>query len=182
MAKRFLMALIALSLATAAFAAGQNEKAPYGPLQGDKLVLKGTVSLQDFPRVTLKSGDKQYLLMVPPYLVERSGVKDGAQVTVQGYQVSDRYGWTGGDRNLVGLYVTQATIDGKDYDLSRYYGPGFGRRGGFGPGFCPGYGAGYGPGYGMMRGYGPGYGMMGRGYGEGPWGYGMMGQWDDDDR
>ncbi len=157
MAKKLFMVLIALSLATAAFASGQNEKAPTGVFQGDKLVLKGTVSLQSFPHATLKVGDKQYLLMVPPYLVDRSGVKDGAQVTVQGYQLSEspRYGFAATDKNVVGLFVTQATIDGKDYDLSRYYGEMMmGGRG---------------------RGFGPGYGMMGRGRGPGN---GMMGQWD----
>ena len=52
--------------------------------------------------------------------------------------------------------MTQATIDGKDYDLSRYYGELM----------LGGRGRGYGPGHGMMGGgYGPGYGMMGGGYG-----------------
>jgi hypothetical protein len=164
MAKKILMTLIVLSLATAAFAAGQKEDSQqYGPYQGDKLVLKGTVSLQYFPPV-LKSGDKQYVLMVPPYLVNRSGVKDGAQVTVQGYQMrSSPFSTATGDKTLIRFVVTQATIDGKDYDLSRYHG---GMMGG-------------GPGYGMMgRGDGPGYGygggMMG---GRGPYG---RGDGDDD--
>ena len=159
MAKKILMTLIVLSLATAAFAAGQKEDSQqYGPYQGDKLVLKGTVNLQYFPPV-LKSGDKQYVLMVPPYLVNRSGVKDGAQVTVQGYQMrTSPFVAAGADKTFIRLIVTQATIDGKDYDLSRYGG---------------------GPGYGMMgRGGGPGYGhgpgMMG---GRGPNG---RGDWDDD--
>lgn len=172
MAKRFFIVLLALSLAAAAFAAGQKEN-QYGALQGDKLVLKGTVSLQDYPHPVLKVGDKQYVLMVPPRLVDASGVKDGAQVTVQGYQTRRMPMY---DAKYIGLFVTQATIDGKDYDLMRYYadrmmgGAGMMGRRGFGPG-------GFGPGYGMMgRGYGPGPGgMMGRGFGYGP------GGWDDDD-
>jgi hypothetical protein len=178
MAKKLLMVLMALSLATAAFASGQSER---GAFQGDKVTLKGTVSFLGFHPI-LKSGDKQYMLMVPPYLVEQAGVKDGAQVTVQGYQLSNspRYGWAGNTAGFTGFFVTQATVGGKDYDLSRYYGPGNGPRygaGGYGPGFCNGYGPGYGAGYG-------GYGMMGRGYGPGygRWGYGMMGQWDGDDQ
>jgi|GEM_PF-2659868 len=171
MAKRFLIVLMTLSLATAAFANGQYEKPQQGIFQGDKLVLKGTVSLQSFPHPILKVADKQYLLMVPPYLVDRAGVKDGMQVTVQGYQFTDtpRFGWAGADKGYVGLFVTQATIDGKDYDLARYYGEMM--MGGRGRGFGSGYG------YGMMGGgpgYGPGYGMMGRGRGPG----GMMGGWD----
>jgi len=184
MAKKLFMALIALSLATAAFASGQTEKAQPGVFQGDKVALKGTVSFQGFPHPILKVGDKQYLLMVPPYLVRRAGVKDGDQVSVQGYQLTDspRFPWAGGDTpNLIGLYVTQATVAGKDYDLARYYGESMmgGRDRGFGPGYGM-MGRGYGPGYGMMGGYGPGYGMMGRG-GYGP-GYGMMGPSDWDDR
>ncbi len=177
MAKKIIITLLALSLATAVFAAGQNEQSPYGAFQGDKLILKGTVSLQDFPPV-LKSGDKQYALMVPPYLVDRSGVKEGAQVTVQGYQVrTPHFFGTSGDTNYIGVFVTEATIDGKDYDLSRYYGGWMmgGRTMGYGPGggmMGRGYGPGYGPGWGMMGGRGPrsglGCGQFGRG------------NWDDD--
>jgi len=178
MARKIIMVLAALSLATAAFANGQNEQAPGFGFQGDKLTLKGIVSLQSFPHPILKSGDKQYVLMVPPYLVDRAGVKDGTQVTVQGYQLSDlpRCGWAENDKSYVGFFVTQATVGGKDYDLARYYGPWMMRGRGYGPGYGM-MGPGYGRGYGMMgRGYGPGYGMMGPGYGRG---YGM-GPWDDD--
>ncbi len=138
MAKRFLVVLAVLSLATAAFANGQNEKDQAGAFQGDKLTIKGTVSFQSGPHAILKSGDKQYLLMVPPYLVYNSGVKEGAQVAVQGYPLSypPRMGWVSSNANLIGLFVTQATIDGKDYDLSRYYGQLM--MGGRGPGFGPG--------------------------------------------
>ena len=172
MAKRFFFVLMALTLAVAAFASGQNEKAPNGLLQGDKIVLKGTLSLQDFPHPILKSGDKQYLLMVPPRLVARAGVKDGSQVTVQGYQLNSDFapGWAGSDKSYSRFWVTQATIEGKDYDLNRYHGELM----------LGGRGRAYGRGYGMMGGgYGPGYGMMGGGYGRG---YGMMGQRDWDDR
>jgi hypothetical protein len=179
MAKRVLMVLLALSLSAAAFASGQNEKAQPGVFQGDKLVLKGTVSLQGSPQPILKSGDKQYLLMVPRYLVDNSGVKEGAQVTVQGYQLTSlpRFASSGTAANLIGLFVTQATVDGKDYDLSRYYGERM--MGGRGRGYAGGA-PGYGPGYGMMGpGYGYGPGMMGRGYGPGR---GMMDFWDGDGR
>ena len=161
MAKKLFIVLIALSLATAAFASGQNEKAQSSVFQGDKVTLKGAVSFQGYPRPILKVGDKQYLLMVPPYLVRKAGVKDGDQVSVQGYQFADssRFPWGGDNSNLIGFYVTQATVGGKDYDLAKYYAEWMmGGRG---------------------RGYGPGYGMMGRGYGPG---YGMMGPWDGDDR
>jgi hypothetical protein len=176
MAKRFFIVLAALAVtAAAAFATGQNEQAAGSVFQGDKLVLKGTVSFQGLPHPVLKTADKQYLLMVPARLVYEAGVKDGTQVTVQGWQLSQlpwaMRGFAGDDKSLAGLFVTQATVNGKNYDLTRLYaermiGPGRG---------------GYGPGYGMMGGYGPdgdGYrgrpGRMGPGYGYGP-GYGMMG-------
>ncbi len=164
MAKKILMTLMVLSLATAAFAAGQKDDSQqYGPYQGDKLVLKGTVSLQYFPPV-LKSGDKQYALMVPPYLVNRSGVKDGAQVTVQGYQMRiSPFVAAGADKTAIRIFVTEATIDGKDYDLSRYHGGRMmGGRGSGGGMMGRGYGPGYGDGYGMMGGRGP----NGRGNGD----------------
>ena len=180
MAKRIFITLMALSLAVAAFAAGQGEQAQGGAIQGDKVVLKGTVSLQDLPHPVLKSGDKLYVLMVPPYLVDRAGVKDGAQVSVQGYQLrAMSFFGAGGDKKYIGLFVTQATIDGKDYDLSRYYadwmmggrGRGWGMMG-------RGYGPGYERGWGMMGGRGPGYGP-GSGPGCGPFG---RGGWDDGDQ
>jgi len=87
MAKRILIVLAALAVtAAAAFASGQNEQAA-SVFQGDKLVLKGTVSFQGLPHPVLKTADKQYLLMVPPYLVYQAGVKDGTQVSVQGWQI-----------------------------------------------------------------------------------------------
>jgi len=192
MARRILIVLAALAVtAAAAFANGQAEQAG-SVFQGDKLVLKGTVSFQGLQHPVLKSGDKQYLLMIPPYLVYQSGVKDGTPVSVQGWQLSQAPRWAGDDKSLIALFVTQATVNGKDYDLTRLYaermmgrGRGAGPRGmmgGYGPeGFGP--GRGYGPGMmgrgygygpeGMMGpGYGPGYGMMGRGRG-------MMGGWGD---
>jgi len=178
MAKRFLIVLAALAVAAdAAFASGQNEPATGSAFQGDKLVLKGTVSFQGLPHPILKSGDKQYLLMVPPYLVYQSGVKEGTQVTVQGWQLANLPRWAGDDNKLVGLFVTQATVGGKDYDLIRLYAERMLGRTARGPGprgMMGGYGPGDGYGYGMM---GPGYGMMGRGQG-----YGMMGPWGWDDR
>jgi hypothetical protein len=179
MAKRVLIVLAALTVTAAAvFATGQGEQAT-SAFQGDKLVLKGTVSFQGMPQPILKSGDKNYLLVVPPYLVYQSGVKEGTQVTVQGWQLTSLPPWAGNDKSLVGVFVTQATVGGKDYDLTRLYAErmfGRGARGAGPRGMMGGYGPGYG--YGMMGpGYGPEYGMMGRGPG-----YGMMGPGDWDDR
>jgi hypothetical protein len=163
MAKKIMMVSLVLGLALAgmAFASGQKEPGVPDNVTGQKMVVTGTVSVTNLVHPTIKSGDKLYLLMVPRPLVYRSGVKDGAKVTVEGYQVQDLPRWATVD-GAINLFVTKATIDGKDYDLSQYgggrfAGPGYDN----GPGNCP----------------GPRYGMMGWG---GRGGRGHMG-WDWDD-
>jgi len=100
---------------------------------GQKLTVSGALSFADLMHPTLKSGDKVYELLVPPYLVLQAGVKEGSVVSVEGYQVQGmpQVGTT--DDGNTDLYVTKATIDGKDYDLTQYRGQMMG-RGGFGGG------------------------------------------------
>jgi hypothetical protein len=151
-------AVLCMALAGTAFAGGQKESpaAPPGqaaPAEAQKLVLTGPIAFQNLIHPTLKSGGKVYELMVPRYLVYRSGLKEGAQVTVEGYQVADRP-WADDDGSI-NVFVTKATIEGKDYDLSQFRGPGYGPRGGWGRGWGRGMmGGGYGPGWGMRGGYG----------------------------
>ena len=152
--------VLGLVLAAVSFANGQKEPgAAAVPGQAgneQKLVLTGSLSFQNLVHPTLKSGDKVYELMVPRFLVYQANLKEGAQVTVEGYEVRgmvSRAQGPGDDGNI-DVMVTKATINGKDYDLSQFRG----RMAG-----------GYGRGMGMMGG---GYGMMGGGYGRG---YGMMG-------
>ncbi len=147
--------LFGLALAALSFAAGQKEPGTPAPAQasvdsGKKLVLTGSLSFTNLIHPTLKSGDTVYELMVPRYLVYQAGVKEGAQVTVEGYQVQG-IPWMDQDAgNEVNVFVTKATIDGKDYDLSQLRGAGYGRGSGRG---------------GMMS--GGGRGMMGT------WGHGL---------
>jgi hypothetical protein len=163
MAKKILALSLVLgfALTAVAFASGQNEPSPAagpgwaGPGNGQKLVLAGSVSFQNLIHPTLKAGDKVYELMVPRYLVYRSGVKEGAKVTVEGYQVIGMPRWADERDDNIDVFVTKATIDGKEYDLSLYRGRmmnGWGR--GYGPGMMGGRGRGYGPG---MMGGGRGY-------------------------
>jgi hypothetical protein len=164
MAKKIFAVTLVLGLAFAAvsFANGQKEPGVAGPGpagNGQKLVLTGSLSYQNLIHPTLKSGDKVYELMVPRYLVYQADLKEGAQVTVEGYQVRGMHSWAQGDDDDVDLFVTKATINGKDYDLSQFRGPmaggyGYGRGGMMGRG----WGGGNGRGYGMMGGYGPGGG------------------------
>ncbi len=177
--KIFLSALaLTLVLASAAFAGGQKEPvpgsaAPVGPAApagkppfatGEKLTLTGTLSLQGEWHPVLKSSGKEYELLVPRHLTWNLDVKEGEQVTVEGYVVQGmpRAGADDGDTDL---FVTKATIQGKEYDLSQYRGPMMGGavarpRGGA----VPGWGQGYGP-WGRqpgMRG-GPAWGPGARG-------------------
>ena len=159
MAKKILAVSLVLGLAIAAvsFANGQKEPgSPAVPGQAgneQKLVLTGSVAFKNLIHPTLKAGDKVYELMVPRYLVYQVDLKEGAQVTVEGYQVRGMPPWAQGDDNNIDVFVTKATINGKEYDLSQFRGP---MAGGYG------YGRGYGRGM-MGGGYGRGYGMMGGG-------------------
>jgi hypothetical protein len=194
MTKKIFIGLAILAIVSAAaFASGQKEpgsaQAAPGAATGStstsaeqKLVLTGSVSLQGFVHPILKSGGKEYVLMVPPYLVYQSGVKEGAQVTVEGYQAPGTR-WAGSNNgSSTILFVTKATVDGKDYDLTQYrggmMGGAYGATGGYG--MMGGRGT---QGFqGMMGGRGAGRGGPGRGRG----GFGgMMGgrgsAWDDGD-
>ncbi len=170
-------AALCMALSGTAFASGQKEPAAAqaapaqaGPAaQGQdvtadsqKLVLTGALAFRNLIHPTLTSGDKVYELMVPRRLVYQAGVKEGTQVTVEGYQLPDRFQgpWAEEDGNIH-VFVTKATVDGKDYDLSQFRGPGYGWGRGYGRGW----------GRGMMGG---GWGMMGSGFGPGG-GRGMMG-------
>jgi hypothetical protein len=181
MAKKTILIVLVLGLALSglAFANGQKEGTAQAPGQaapdqgnqvyggpgfggmhmivtnGPKLTLTGTVSVHNLIHPVLKSGDKSYELLVPRVLVYEAGVKEGAKVSVEGYQVVSPAANPNDGVAAAYLYVTKATVDGKDYDLTQLRGPG------------------------MMRGYGPGYGprgmMRGNGYGRG----GMMRDFDD---
>ncbi len=156
MAKRITIIASLMLMAALSFANGQQEPAAAAAGQ-QTITVKGTLTFENLIHPTLKSGDKTWSLLVPRYLAYQAGLKDGAEVSVQGYAVQNLPGW---NAPANALFVTKATINGKDYDLSQY-------RGAYGPGMMGGYGA-YGPGM-MGGGYGGyGRGMMG-GRGPGRW-------------
>ncbi len=145
MAKRaFIVSVLGLILAGFAFANGQQEPPA---ATGQKLTLSGSVTFENLMHPTLKSGGKVYELLVPRYLAYQAGIKDGAEIAVEGYEVKDMPAWAGADENETAVYVTKATINGKDYDLSQYQGM-----------------MGYGHGGRMMGNWGPGRGLGGRGF------------------
>ncbi len=154
MARRVIvLSLIAgLVVAAAAFASGQKDAATQTPYAatGQKVTVTGPVTFENLIHPTLKSGDKVYALLVPRRLIYWAGLKEGATVSVEGYQATGLPPWADIPNGAIAVYVTKATVDGKDYDLSNLGGQ-------------------------MMGGGGRGYGrgMMGGGWG----GYGMMGGW-----
>lgn len=152
--KSAVLVVLGLLAAAFSFAAGQpeNQLVPQGVTgpraTGEKLTVTGKVSLLNRAHPELASGSQQYLLMVPRRLTWGLDVKEGEQVTVEGYKVAAPRWET--VPNAVYLQVTKATIKGKQYDLADYFGGprgAFGGRGGRGPMMGGrGGGQGYGPG------------------------------------
>lgn len=182
--KVFVSALaLLLALSAAAFANGKKEapraqaagqaEAVVPPwASGEKLTLTGTLSLEDGWQPVLASGGKEYELHIPRRMTLDIDVKDGDQVSVEGYVVKNAPSAAQGDADI-DLFVTKATIGGKEYDLSQFRGamrgrgmrggPGYGRDGGqSGPRGGRDGGRGRGPGRGTG---GPG-GCPGCGYGQ----------------
>ena len=87
----------------------------------DKLTVTGPVYFQNRMHAELKAGGKDYELMVPRFYLYELELKEGQEVTVEGYVAQ-------GDEESY-LWVTKAVIDGKEYDLERG-----GRGRGRGPG------------------------------------------------
>ena len=154
-----------LVLAGVAFASGQKEPAQapgsaQAPgtasaapcVQGEKLVLTGSLTLAGQRHPVLKSGGKEYELMIPRNLTWNLDVKDGEQVSVEGYVVQGMGRRAQENDDDIDLLVTKATVKGKEYDLSQYRGQtmGMGRMRG---------------GRGGNRGWGPGRDTMGPGRG-----------------
>jgi hypothetical protein len=97
----------------------------------DKVTVTGPLYFQQRLHPEVKADGKTYELMVPRFYLYDLELKDGQEVTVEGYAAA-------GDEESY-LWVTQAVINGKTYELER------GPRGGRGPGFG-------GPGFGWMHG------------------------------
>ncbi|MDR2534956.1 MAG: hypothetical protein LBD29_02850 [Treponema sp.] len=136
--KKLALVLAAVLTATSGAAAqGWNNSRGYT----QSLSIEGTLGLQNGV-IALSSGDSVYFVpMLERYVGFIDGLKEGAQVSVEGYAAG--YG------NVI--YPTKLTINGKTYEVSP-------NPTGMGP---YGYGGARSPGYGMGRGHG--------GYGRGCW-------------
>ncbi len=91
----------------------------------EKTTVSGPVYFNNRIHPEMTASGKDYELMVPRFYLSDLELKDGQQVTVEGY-VAQRE-----EQNF--LWVTKAVIDGKEYNLERGGrgpGPGFGMMGG----------------------------------------------------
>lgn len=176
MKKKLLLSLVLIPIllggfgATAAFASGQSEDPaqPYGrrgpwPGRGyderpvptfseETITVTGQLYFDNRMHPELKSGAKEYELLVPRHYLYEVDLKEGQTVTVEGYSVTGMPRFEAEDGEEVHLWVTRAVIEGKEYDLERY-GRSFGRgrmgmRGGARYGYGPCGPGGYGPDWG----------------------------------
>lgn len=92
----------------------------------EKVSVTGKLYFENLRHPELKSGGKNYELMVPWFYLDQVDLKDGATVSVEGYTVTGVPYDDVEDKDDVFLHVTKAVIDGKEYDLE-----GYGPRGGF---------------------------------------------------
>jgi hypothetical protein len=92
----------------------------------EKVTVTGPLYFERRMHAEVKADGKTYELMVPRFYLYDLDLKEGQNVTVEGYVAA------GEDENY--LWVTKAVIDGKEYDLERrgrgpMMGPWGGRRG-----------------------------------------------------
>jgi hypothetical protein len=168
--------LLSMTTVAAVFGAGDQEddyedgrrpgrRYGYGPrheerwegFNGEILSLTGTVKAGDGWRPELETSGGTYELMYPPFLDDGLDVKDGEEITVEGYLVPGPRWEENEEREEQHLHVTKAVIDGKEYVIEhpgpRSGGPG-GRRDYGGRGCRRDDSPGWGNGRGDSRGYG----------------------------
>jgi hypothetical protein len=149
-AKRILILLLIAGVAAAgAFASGKEEQQPLPPpgsgpeLSEDTVTITGQLFFENRIHPELKSGDREYELLVPRFYGSELELEEGQTVTVEGYTVQEMPCCEEEEGEEVHLWVTKAIIDGKEYELDdgRRMGPGsgsrwgmHGRRGMMGPG------------------------------------------------
>lgn len=182
--KRIIIALtllVFLSLGSV-FASGSQEEEltprseTWEDNRGELIELTGIVDFPGYGHLELVADGETYELMVPFFLLDEVDIEDGETVTVKGFLVpGPRWGEDDDEKHLA---VTEATVDGEEYELgfARGYMRGrmadnrFGGRGKGPQGNYPDCDPGYGPGTGPRQGYAPrgqrgGYGHMGPGGG-----------------
>jgi hypothetical protein len=156
MKRTAIVLVVALASAGALFAQGAGPGLGRGPMMG-RGYNQGQALQQEAPKTStiegklllvdkypaLQAKDKTYMLRWPSFFfyAYTDGIKEGAQVKVEGYELP---AFPGQDKPF--FAVVKVTIGAKVYDLSQ--------DDGFGPGGCPMMGGPGGGGRGMMGGRG----------------------------
>ena len=82
MAKKIFIVSTVLVMALSGLAFANGQKDATVPAASEKVTLTGNVYLEGELHPLLKSGGKEYELMVPPYLVTQIDIKEGAEIKV----------------------------------------------------------------------------------------------------
>lgn len=127
--------LLALVGAAGVFASGNKEQpaqpgAPgprgaYGrgaapEFSEEKITVTGQLYFRNLMHPELKSGGKEYELLVPRFYVYDLDLQEGTTVTVEGYEVTGMPYFEQESEDEVHLWVTKAVVNGQEYDLERY--------------------------------------------------------------
>jgi hypothetical protein len=137
--------LIAGFAAAGAFASGQNEEEsrPIRPewrhprmdpewnapeLSDEMISVTGQLYFENRIHPELKSGNREYELLVPRFYAYELDLQEGQTVTIEGYTVTDMPCCEEAEEDDVHIWVSKAIIDGEEYDLQRL-GPRMGMRG-----------------------------------------------------
>ena len=126
MKRTFLFTAMVLILGAGLFAEGAQEQTAPRFDDEDEVTLTGTIDISRFPAV-LTTGGEEYLVMVPPFMVEDIEIENGQQLTLTGY-AHEGYGRFSSTEKVIA--VTSAVIDGEEFEVER---PGFGGRFAEGP-------------------------------------------------
>jgi hypothetical protein len=112
--------VLAMAIALAAAGIVSAQSLPWGVAQSQSV--QGTLGLQNGV-IVLSSGNAVYYVPhLSRYVGFIDGLKEGAQVKIDGYSMGNGY-----------LMPSKITVGGKDYDVSGGYGgSGMGNRGGHG--------------------------------------------------
>jgi hypothetical protein len=147
--KIIILLLIAGVAAAGAFASGNKEdqrRTPRGDapeLSEEAITVTGQVYFENRMHPELKSGSKEYELLVPRFYAYELDVEEGQTITVEGYTAEGMPCYEGEEEDELHILVTKAIIDGQEYQLDAgprwgMMGPGMGpRRGMMGPGRRP---------------------------------------------
>ncbi|UCF96990.1 MAG: hypothetical protein JSV89_17705 [Spirochaetaceae bacterium] len=149
--KIVLLLLIAGVAAAGAFASGNKENEPARPdwrrapqgeapeFSEETVTVTGQLYFENRMHPELKSGTKEYELLVPHFYAYELDLQDGQTITVEGYTVEGMPCYEEEDDEEIHIWVTKAVIDGEEYDLERggFRGGHMDPRWGMGPGMAP---------------------------------------------